>query len=64
MNATALKIIFTPSLTAKITRFLIRLLYIAAVQKSRRALRGLDQDGLNDIGVSQRQAEVEAKRPF
>jgi uncharacterized protein YjiS (DUF1127 family) len=64
MNATALKIIFTPSLTTKITRFLIRLLYIAAVQKSRRALRGLDQDRLNDIGVSQRQAEVEAKRPF
>jgi len=32
--------------------------------KSRRALRGLDQDRFNDIGVSQRQAEVEAKRPF
>ena len=35
-----------------------------ALRRQRRALRQLDANGLSDIGLTQAQAEAEARRPF
>ncbi|MEO0676772.1 MAG: DUF1127 domain-containing protein [Pseudomonadota bacterium] len=43
---------------------LSRLLYVAAVARSRRALSRLDDEALADIGLSAKEARNEADRPF